>query len=605
VTDFSTIVDAGAVHVFAESGGTLLITINNPQAAINDDFGSAVAVAANDDLIVSARFVDNFATNDGKVFVLDGTTGSVLWSVANPLADAEGLFGTDLAGTPQGHVVIGAANDDSGAINAGKVFVFDGGNGDLIKVIGNPSPAANVNFGQGIGVTSAGQIAVGAFGADGGFGTLHLFTSISAGEDLSLLNKQPFADPNLQSCVLGQAAANGWATVSEVSGLDCSDSAISDLTGLDALSELTTLDLSNNDLIDITGLENLTNLTSLDLTGNEGILCADLDALELALGAGVVIRPTLCDSGGGGTQASEVQSLHNALGQRVVKTVDGLAASAIHFIYDQSGQVIAEIDSSTGQTLREYVYVNGLQVALVDDTGTQDEATYFVQNDHLGTPQKITGTLQQVVWAGSYEPFGEVDETVAVIENNVRFPGQYEDGETGLHYNYFRDYDPSLGRYVESDPIGIDGGMNLYAYAYQNAIRYIDKLGLWVKLCARGLGGADAEPVAPRGSLFRHDYLSVSGSILSFQAGSNMVKSQGWIDRESEKPENPKCELVCNDKKFDSYVISAADKIGAPTYCLIPGIPGTKNCQTWAADVIALAKLNYLANEKCPECFKN
>jgi len=168
---------------------------------------------ANADLIISARFVDNFANNDGSVFVHNGIDGSLIWSTSNPVADAEGLFGVSVVGTPQGHVVVGAANDDTGASNSGKVFVFDGVSGDLIKVIPNPTPAANVNFGQGLGITPSGQIAVGAFGADGGFGTLHLFTSVGVGENLDQLNDQPIPDANLQSCVLGEAANSGWATV--------------------------------------------------------------------------------------------------------------------------------------------------------------------------------------------------------------------------------------------------------------------------------------------------------------------------------------------------------------------------------------------------------
>ncbi|MEX0619325.1 MAG: RHS repeat-associated core domain-containing protein, partial [Pseudohongiellaceae bacterium] len=106
------------------------------------------------------------------------------------------------------------------------------------------------------------------------------------------------------------------------------------------------------------------------------------------------------------------------------------------------------------------------------------EATYFVHNDHLGTPQRITDESQSIVWAGSYEPFGEVEETVANIENNVRFPGQYEDGESKLHYNYFRDYDPTTGRYVESDPIGLNGGINSYEYAIGNPVTIEDYFGL-------------------------------------------------------------------------------------------------------------------------------
>jgi RHS repeat-associated protein len=64
------------------------------------------------------------------------------------------------------------------------------------------------------------------------------------------------------------------------------------------------------------------------------------------------------------------------------------------------------------------------------------------------------------------------------VENNLRFAGQYFDQETGLHYNYHRYYDPSLGRYLRADPIGFDGGINLYAYVLNNPLNWIDPLGL-------------------------------------------------------------------------------------------------------------------------------
>jgi RHS repeat-associated protein len=64
-----------------------------------------------------------------------------------------------------------------------------------------------------------------------------------------------------------------------------------------------------------------------------------------------------------------------------------------------------------------------------------------------------------VLWKATYEAFGEAQVTLSAITNNLRFPGQYYDGESGLHYNYFRDYDPETGRYVQSDPIGVMGGL--------------------------------------------------------------------------------------------------------------------------------------------------
>jgi len=81
------------------------------------------------------------------------------------------------------------------------------------------------------------------------------------------------------------------------------------------------------------------------------------------------------------------------------------------------------------------------------------------------------------VWAADYKPFGEATITVSTITNNLRFPGQYYDSETGLHYNYFRDYNPAIGRYAQADPIGLEGGVNLYVYADNNPLNRYDPNG--------------------------------------------------------------------------------------------------------------------------------
>jgi RHS repeat-associated protein len=81
----------------------------------------------------------------------------------------------------------------------------------------------------------------------------------------------------------------------------------------------------------------------------------------------------------------------------------------------------------------------------------------MIHNDHLGTPQKMTDSTGAVVWSVDYKPFGEASITVSTITNDLRFPGQYYDAETGLNYNYFRDYNPTIGRYIEADPIGMQG----------------------------------------------------------------------------------------------------------------------------------------------------
>jgi len=108
--------------------------------------------------------------------------------------------------------------------------------------------------------------------------------------------------------------------------------------------------------------------------------------------------------------------------------------------------------------------------------------TYYYHNDHLGTPQVMTDTNATVVWQANYMPFGKADIVVENFTNNIRFPGQYFDQESGLHYNYFRDYDPELGRYIQSDPIGLAGGINTYGYALGNPISYTDPYGLDILL---------------------------------------------------------------------------------------------------------------------------
>ncbi|ARN73934.1 RHS repeat domain-containing protein [Oceanicoccus sagamiensis] len=91
----------------------------------------------------------------------------------------------------------------------------------------------------------------------------------------------------------------------------------------------------------------------------------------------------------------------------------------------------------------------------VATTARAEIGTYYIHNDHLGTPQVVTDENQTVVWQANKKPFGETEEVVSGIDQQARFLGQYFDEESGLAYNYYRDYDPSLGRYIQSDPRGI------------------------------------------------------------------------------------------------------------------------------------------------------
>ncbi len=119
------------------------------------------------------------------------------------------------------------------------------------------------------------------------------------------------------------------------------------------------------------------------------------------------------------------------------------------------------------------------------------ETIYYFHNDHLGTPQAMSDQNGTIVWKAEYEPFGtavvDEDGDGIAVTCNLRFPGQYFDAESGLHYNYHRDYDPSTGRYIEPDPVGIRSGTNrLFNYANSNTLSYVDELGLF------GAGGPSA-----------------------------------------------------------------------------------------------------------------
>ncbi len=103
----------------------------------------------------------------------------------------------------------------------------------------------------------------------------------------------------------------------------------------------------------------------------------------------------------------------------------------------------------------------------------------IIHPDHLGTPQKMTDSSGTVVWAADYKPFGEATVTVSTITNNLRYPGQYYDAETGLNENWWRYYNAVIGRYPQADPIGQRGGLNIFTYAHNNPFTFIDPKGLY------------------------------------------------------------------------------------------------------------------------------
>lgn len=188
---------------------------------------------------------------------------------------------------------------------------------------------------------------------------------------------------------------------------------------------------------------------------------------------------------------------YNAFGQRVVKTLhrsqrEDDSYRSLHFAYSPDGWLLSEFgrDSDKKRTFaRDYVWLGARPLAQIErkmrpDGTTRKAKVSFLHTDHLNTPRWASDTSGKTVWRWDSDGFGkgkanrDVDGDGKKTVIRLRFAGQYHDRESGLYYNHHRDYDPSLGRYIQSDPIGLKGGINRYAYVLGNPISYIDPDGL-------------------------------------------------------------------------------------------------------------------------------
>ncbi len=192
---------------------------------------------------------------------------------------------------------------------------------------------------------------------------------------------------------------------------------------------------------------------------------------------------------------------YNALGERVVKTrYKGKNTEYTLFTYDLAGQLLSETlhDGNRNRLTRHYVWLGSMPVAMVEEVYQANgkiarQQVNYIHTDHLNTPRRATNTEGSLSWAWYSDAYGigQVDQDIDGDGRKsfiaLRFPGQYYDAESGLFYNYFRDYDPSTGRYIESDPIGLKGGLNTYAYVEGNPVSYVDPKGLfrWIRMLPR------------------------------------------------------------------------------------------------------------------------
>jgi RHS repeat-associated protein len=195
------------------------------------------------------------------------------------------------------------------------------------------------------------------------------------------------------------------------------------------------------------------------------------------------------------TKGSSARSyVYNALGQ--LAKASGGAGGTVLYAYDEAGHLLGEY-SSSGSLVQETIWLGDIPIATITGAGTPVIA--YVHSDHLGTPVRVTRPSDNKrLWQWRTDPFGTLPvvddpEGLGAFAYNLRLPGQLFDGHAGLHQNYFRDYSPAIGRYVESDPIGLLGGINTYLYASANPVGLIDVDGTNPATAARvgyAIGGA-------------------------------------------------------------------------------------------------------------------
>ena len=193
----------------------------------------------------------------------------------------------------------------------------------------------------------------------------------------------------------------------------------------------------------------------------------------------------LSATGAGSVEPRTTYSLY--MGQRLAAEADGNGPITAHYIY-LYGKPVAKIEMDVlGKAQRSLwqgiVTLGGLIGTDIAVTG--QGKVYAIHTDHLGTPQMVTDAQRQIVWQGRTSPFGATVVRTAlktggkVFEINLRLPGQVFDSETGLNQNYYRDYDPQLGRYLTPDPSGLEGAINPYTYVSNNPLTNVDPLGLY------------------------------------------------------------------------------------------------------------------------------
>ncbi|PVM88847.1 hypothetical protein DDF67_12675 [Caulobacter endophyticus] len=164
-------------------------------------------------------------------------------------------------------------------------------------------------------------------------------------------------------------------------------------------------------------------------------------------------------------------------GQRVWRSVFSPTSKTTHYVFDLQGHLLAEHDGNTGAVIKEYVWLDDAPLAVIDHS-TGSAQIYYIHAGQLDEPQMMTDASKAKVWDAFVEPFGKAQVFGSTASLDLRLPGQWEQLESGFSQNWNRDYDPSLARYVQADPLGLAAGQSLYAYVDGRPTEYVDPDGL-------------------------------------------------------------------------------------------------------------------------------